>query len=211
MTDNKNTPSAWNFAYEFRPIHYFARVCGQMPFTITYHTKGGIVGVKMEKWDFIWIAITISIQISFICLAVEMLKSTSDPNAHTYNLYFGNLIVWFFILLFGICMMAIDVCNRFRFSRILNKFIIFDEGVCKSKWSEKWFQNQHSDMCVFLIGLPHLDDSFRNRFRLQSCKSAHLVGLCSANNHKRTHRPDIVCIDVRLLHGQILRTQYCQI
>lgn len=138
MADNKN------FAYEFRPIHCFARICGQMPFTITYHTKDAIVGVKIEKRDFACIAIAICIQISFICFAVDMLKSTSDPNAHTYNLFFGNLIVWFVILLLGICVMILDACNRYKFVRILNKFIVFDEGV--RKWIEIWFQNRH---CLF--------------------------------------------------------------
>lgn len=106
MAGNKNTPAIRSFAYEFRPIYYFARVCGQMPFTITYHTKGATVGVKMNKCDFIWLAITVFIHISFIFWSIEILKSTSDPNSHRYNLYFGNLILWFLILLLGISHMV---------------------------------------------------------------------------------------------------------
>lgn len=129
MICKKSTRIIRSFAYEFQPIYYFVRICGQMPFTITYHTKCGIVGAKMFKRDFIWLAITTCVQISFICLAFDMLKSISDPSAHTYNLYFGNLIVWFMVLLLGVCMAFLDACNRLKFVRMLNEVTVFDEEV----------------------------------------------------------------------------------
>lgn len=132
MIGDENAATNRSFTYGFQPIYYFARICGQMPFTITYHSKNGvIVGAKLLKRDFIWFGISLCIQMSFVGLAIKFLKSIRDPNAHTYNLYFGNLILWLLFLLLGICIMVLDTCNRFKIVKILNDFTTFDEEVRK--------------------------------------------------------------------------------
>lgn len=104
-----------NFAFCYRPIYYFARVCGQMPYTITYHPNGAIVGIKLYKCDFIWFAISLSIQISFIYMAINFYKSYQSYQQQVQpivsTIYFGQLTIWFICLLFGITVMGLDTCN----------------------------------------------------------------------------------------------------
>lgn len=127
---NKRPSKQRNFAFCFRPIYYFARVCGQMPFTITSHTNSAIVGVKVHKRDIIWFAISMSIQISFIWMAITFYKSYQQEKEFTSTIYFGNLTIWFISLLVGICVMTLDLaCNRLKIVRILNKITVFDTEV----------------------------------------------------------------------------------
>lgn len=125
----ENSSEQWNFAFCFRPIYYFARVCGQMPFTITCPENGTMVGAKMFKRDFIWLAMSLCIQIAFIHMAVQLFKSNQRANLVTYTIYFGNLTVWFISLLLGICTMVLGAQNRLKIVGILNEFTIFDQEV----------------------------------------------------------------------------------
>lgn len=118
-----------NFAYGFRLIYYFARACGQMPFTITYHANGAIDGAKIYKRDIIWLVISIGLQIAFILLIIHYLTSFRNPNADTSTLYLANLFAWFMTVLIGIVMIALDLCNRSKIVGILKKFTHFDKEV----------------------------------------------------------------------------------
>lgn len=119
-----------NFTFGFRPIYYFARICGQMPFTIIYHrSNGAIVGTKFFKCDFIWSAISLCMQIAFIRFAMDLLTSPRDPNQISATLHFCNIIIWFLTVLFGISMMVLDTHNRWKIVGILKEFVHFDNEV----------------------------------------------------------------------------------
>lgn len=126
---NGDTSEPDSFAYCYQPIYYFARVCGQMPFTIFYPISGAIVEVKLNKRDFVWMAISLSVQITFICMAINFYRSYQHAKLITSTIYFGNLTIWFVSVLFGVSIMALDACNRFRIVKILNKITIFDVEV----------------------------------------------------------------------------------
>lgn len=64
MVQRENSLKKENFEYCFRPIYYFSRAYGQIPFTITYYKNGAIDGVKIYKRDYIWVAI------SFVWLSI---------------------------------------------------------------------------------------------------------------------------------------------
>lgn len=128
----ENLPEQRNFIFCFRPIYYFARLCGQMPFTITSQATTTIVALKLYKRDFIWFAISLAIQATFIWMAINFYKSFRQAVAITSTIYFGNLTIWFMSLLFGIAAMALDACNRHKIVRILNQITIFDTEVRKS-------------------------------------------------------------------------------
>lgn len=140
---NNKTPSEQrNFAFCFRPIYYFARVCGQMPFTITSHTNAAIVEAKVHKRDIIWFAISMFIQISFIWMAIKFYRSYQQEKEFTSTIYFGNLTIWFISLLCGICVMTLHQINRLKIVRILNKITVFDTEVRKGNW-------HRTDNCIF--------------------------------------------------------------
>lgn len=127
---NEDTSLQLNFAYCFRPIYYFARICGQMPFTISYPKIGAIIEAKYYKLDFIWCAISLGIQFSFIRLAFDLLTSSPrDSTVISSTIYFCNLTVWFVIILFGISMMPLDARNRLKIVEIFEKFNHFDQEV----------------------------------------------------------------------------------
>lgn len=104
-----------------------------MPFTITSSTNAAFVGVKLCKRDFIWSAISLSIQISFIWMAINFYRGFLSHGAFTSTIYFGNLTIWFVSLLLGISVMALDLINRRSIVQILNKVTVFDTEV------RKWF------------------------------------------------------------------------
>lgn len=123
-----------NFSYNFEPIYYFVRVCGQMPFTIVANAHGIAVDAKMYQRDFIWLAISIGIHCAFIFMAVEIFQLPRHPNAATSTIHFGDLTFWLVSLLVGISILAMDACNRFKIVEILKKFTSFDEGV-RGRWT----------------------------------------------------------------------------
>lgn len=126
---DEHTSQQQNFAICFRPIYYFARMCGQMPFTITYHANAAVFTAKFYARDFIWSAISLCIQISLIRLAVDLMTSPRHPNIISSTLYFCNLTVWFITLLFAITMIIFDACNRVKIVDLLKKFTDFDQEV----------------------------------------------------------------------------------
>lgn len=128
---NENAPKSLTFAYSFRPIYYYARVCGLMPFSITSSANSAIFGAKFQKRDFIWLAISMCIHIFFIYIVIQPFKSLEsiDPDRIVVVLY--NLSIFLLSLLFGFVYMIWDACNRFKFVKIFNEITIFDNEVCK--------------------------------------------------------------------------------
>lgn len=128
---NENASKKLNFAYCFRPIHYFARVGGQMPFTITYSANGATVGAKVYKRDLIWSTISLCIHIFFIYDAIEDFKSIGHSTTNMTPLVVCNLSMYIISLLFGISVMALDFANRFKIVKMLHEITIFDKEVRK--------------------------------------------------------------------------------
>lgn len=120
-----------NFAYCIRPIYYFARVAGQMPFTITHQPNSSIVKVNLFKRDIIWLIMSMCIQVFLICEAIREFKSEKSSWS---TLYFSSITVWVVSLVLGVCVMLLDAYNRYKFERILNEFTIFDKEVRASSY-----------------------------------------------------------------------------
>lgn len=122
-----------SFAYGFRPIYYFARVAGQMPFTITHQPNSSIVKVNFHKRDFIWLVLSMCIQIYLSYLAIQMVRSTvhDQSKSETSTVHLGTLTIWLLTSLLGITAMILDTSNRFKIGEILNKITTFDKEVSK--------------------------------------------------------------------------------
>lgn len=131
MAERNDAPTEQqHFAYCFQPIYYFARIAGQMPFTIIRQPpNSSIVKAKFYVRDFFWLAFSLCIHISYIRISILDFKSYKHKNSVTSTMYFGNLTLWFASLLLGIGVIASDVCNRVRIIRILNEFTAFDKEV----------------------------------------------------------------------------------
>lgn len=147
------SPKDFNFAYGFRPIYYFSRIFGLMPFTFVYNSKGKIDGLKVGLVDILWliISITINLTMAFMILGstqyLYYVKSTSFIlEGVDYFLLLVAAILNTTIIGFGICIASklvgvlknidsFDDNVRVPF-HLLQKYFVLSETIFRSKKSE---------------------------------------------------------------------------
>lgn len=122
------TSKELNFAYSFRPIYYFSRIFGLMPFTITYYPNGRVKGARVNSIDGIWLVISINVYLISAAFSYQTMKVWVDQSAPVLVFYFGYLIQ-IIRLFFGGFIIALDLFNRFKLVGILKKLSIFDRKV----------------------------------------------------------------------------------
>lgn len=113
----------------YRPIHYFSRVFGLMPFSIVYDSDGKAQRPKIYKRDFLWLMILIFVYSTILYINSQNIKLVDDPNLNSSILVLGDKLLNVLILICGILFMGINMCNRFKLVNILNNFATFDEEV----------------------------------------------------------------------------------
>lgn len=126
----KGKQKIYNFEYGFRPIYYFSRLVGLLPFSIAHHSNGSITNAHISRLDGVWFSISMCFHLLAIFLSflnTEDLNSISSVTTITfwilYILYRGNS------LLIGTVGIIMDMLNRHKLADILRKFIIFDHDV----------------------------------------------------------------------------------
>lgn len=116
-----------HFIRSFLPIYYFSRACGMMPFSITYNSLGEPLRPRIGKRDGMWLIFSIGLYVTTIALIFHNLHLPDDPNSVTYILLLCDNSHLILTLVFGIFIMGIDLCNRFKIVDVLRKFTIFDK------------------------------------------------------------------------------------
>lgn len=114
-----------NFAYSFRPIYYFSRVFGLMPFLVKYDSKGQPEMPRVGILDSLWFVTTICVYLSMAYISYQQMSLPQDPNAPTV-LVFSEYLLQILGLVYGALIIAMDLCNRFKFVDILKQLMIFD-------------------------------------------------------------------------------------
>lgn len=119
-----------HFTRVFRPIYFFARFCGLMPFSIqrTINTQNERFEPHVSKFDGLWFAIS-------MCFYLTMVANTffgeiilpHESNDHLNAIILGNHLLRLMILIFGGFALIMDMCNRYKLINILNKFTVFDQ------------------------------------------------------------------------------------
>lgn len=122
-------PRKLNFAYTFRPIYYFCRVFGLMPFKITYHSNGTIHGFKIGAFDILWCIISMSFNLILASLSFKNSPSVVDLKTVSIILVGGDFILQIFSLLFDAIVIGMDLCFCSKLVRILKKINNFDDEV----------------------------------------------------------------------------------
>lgn len=122
----------YNFFYSFRPIYYFSRTFGLLPFTIEYDSNGIIQAAVIRSLDILWLIITI---LSYFLSSMLSLKLYNEypkisNNTESLILIGGDNFILIFGLLFGIVIIIMDLCNRSKLLDILKNIHTFDETVC---------------------------------------------------------------------------------
>lgn len=115
-----------NYLYSFRPIYYFSRFFGLMPFSIIYDSSGEVQRPIITIFDGLWFVISMC-SYSFAVFLSIRLKIMKQPSP-TFVTILGNTFIMMTIL-YGVLAVAIDMCNRYKFIEIVKKFTGFDKEV----------------------------------------------------------------------------------
>lgn len=118
-----------NFTYSFRPIYYFSRALGLMPFSIEYDSNGVAQEPKLSKLDCLWAIISISIYSSLVYQVCSYVKIPENPSEISYFEVLSNILMSLILFCSIILIIGLNVCNRFRFVNILKSFTTFDNEV----------------------------------------------------------------------------------
>lgn len=114
----KNPPQKLNFTNAFRPIYYFSRVFGYMPFKFIYDSNGEVQKPRFTAPDILWFLVT------FCALLLELNGNRIWNDENTLR-NFSNMFTLstkcYYILETIFCTIALwmDLCNRFKFVDIM--------------------------------------------------------------------------------------------
>lgn len=115
-----------DFAYTFRPVYYFSRIFGFLPFTIVYNANGSIQGPKVRVFDITWFMLSIAL---YILSAFMHFRSIENLKSQSFVLIVGDFLLLKLGLVFCILVIVMDMCNRFKLVEILKQFNSFDDKV----------------------------------------------------------------------------------
>lgn len=115
-----------SFFNAFKPIYHFSRAIGLMPYSIECDSKGIIQRSRVGKLDIAWFIVSLSIYM-FAALASFKYLDVYD-NALKILVVCDNFHLTLG-LSFGFLLIANDMCKRFTFVDLLQKFNIFDKEV----------------------------------------------------------------------------------
>lgn len=118
-----------NFTDIFRPIYYFARFCGQLPFTIVRSPTDEFHRSQVTRLDAIWFVLSISLYAAVSFRTAQILTFEINANETEHVLFVGNAALHIITMSFGILKVALDLFNRHKLVDILNKFTKFDHEV----------------------------------------------------------------------------------
>lgn len=118
-----------NFMYSFRPIYYFSRAYGFLPFTIVYNSRGAIHGHEVETLDILWFGISISVNLMLAFLISKDTEFLQDSKDGSIILVGGDYLAHIFTMIFDTILIGMDMCIRYKLVDVLKKIHNFDEKV----------------------------------------------------------------------------------
>lgn len=132
---NISKGTKFDFVYCFRPVYYFSRIFGYMPFTIIQDSNGTIQRPKLRTFDILWFILSIFLYILSTFMQFRNIQYTEN---RSYVLIGGDFLLLKMSLIFSILNVVMDMCNRFKLVDILKNFNSFDEKVNKfSKYGDE--------------------------------------------------------------------------
>lgn len=127
---NKEKPTKMNFGSVFRPLYYLSRIWGMAPFSITTNSNGEVQKPKIHLFDGLWFLITICVYLFFTNYAWNAFQtSRGNLDKETWILILSARLLAIFAFVYGILMVIINVCNRFKLITMVKMFNRFDKEV----------------------------------------------------------------------------------
>lgn len=129
MVQEKLQPEKIGVLQSFRPVYYFSRIFGLMPFSIACDTRRDIQKPQINVLDGVWFVCSMLIYISMAIISYKNMKLPQDTNKSSFILVLGDYLLLYVGLIYGALIILFDMLNRYKLVGILNKYITFDNEV----------------------------------------------------------------------------------
>lgn len=119
-----------DFWDSFKPIYYFSRAIGLMPFSIRRDSNGDIQEPKVHRMDCVWFLFTTAVFLTSSYFSHQNITAFNS-NTRIYVSIVLDDLHFVLSLIFGAVMIGMDMCNRFELVKLWKIFIIFDKEVSR--------------------------------------------------------------------------------
>lgn len=123
----KDVKKPVSFSKVLQPIYYLSRVFGLIPYSIIHDSNGAIKEPNVTKFDVLWLLISVGFYSLISVLTYNNMVSVQDPAAPHYILILGDYLVSSIIVVFGLVIIGMNMCNRFKLVDILKSITTFDK------------------------------------------------------------------------------------
>lgn len=140
-----------HFARVFRPIHYFARAFGLMPFSIRLSdTQKEHFKPRISKFDGLWFVISVCFYATMAAHAFNGRTFLPHESSDLNVIGLGNHLLRSMILVFGIFALFFDMHNRYKLVNILNDFTHFDQ---EASWINENSTNSLAILSLLFVAI----------------------------------------------------------
>lgn len=120
-SDSKKSP---DFISSYRPMYYFSRFFGLLPFSFVYDLNGELQAPRISIFDGVWFVVSI---VFYVLLAISSYQPVEIKHDPAPLVTVSNALILTVGFTNGIVMIVMNVCVRFRFTTILKTITAFDK------------------------------------------------------------------------------------
>lgn len=117
-----------NFAYSFRPIYFFSRAFGLLPFSLIFDSNGDIQKARVSIFDGLWFKVSVSLYLLMAFICYQNIELLQDQNQSPI-LVIGDALFLIFGLIYDAVSIVFDMLNRNKLVDILKMLTAFDNEV----------------------------------------------------------------------------------
>lgn len=129
FNENVNLEKKADFEHSVRPIYYFSRVFGLLPFSLIRNERGEIQKPQVRFTDLLFFVISLSWYFFLACVSCQNIRL---PNDNSLIPIAGDFLLLIIGLIFNEFIIPMDMFNRFKLVEVVKMFNTFDENVSES-------------------------------------------------------------------------------
>lgn len=122
-----------DFIYSYRPMYYFARFFGLLPFSFVYDSNGELQAPRVTIFDGVWFVLSVVFYLMLAISSFEGFEIIPNDPAPLVNLI--NALLLTVGLCNGATMIVVNMCVRFRFTAILKTITAFDKEASLNRFN----------------------------------------------------------------------------
>lgn len=150
-----------DFMNTFKPLYYFLRALGLMPFSIERTANGSIWRPKVKVLDILWLLSVIFIHTSTTIIYFKCPNNKLSSKSHnTYKGFIARNLHLAVGLTSCVLFILMDLYNRYDLVDLLKKFSIFDKEVTDFTILQSHAFMTLENVVVYILGI-----SLGNRFK----------------------------------------------